>query len=138
MKRLLYVCFAFILALTTASAFAADLTGDWTGNLETGDGSYPLIYHLKQDGAKITGNIEGPQGQPVTINDGKVDGDKLTFTVTYNGALIAHTGTVAADSIKIDTTGGDFGPASIVLKRSVTPPAPPAAAAPPASRASAF
>lgn len=128
MKRLLYACIALVMAFTTASALAADLTGDWAGDLNTGGGVYPLIYHLKQDGAKLTGNIEGAGGEAIVINDGKIDGDKITFSVQYNGSTISHTGAINADAIKMATNGGEIGPGTITLKRSgaTTPPPSPA------------
>ena len=64
----------------------------------------------KSHGAKVTGNIEGPGGEPISINDGKIDGDKITFSVQYNGSTISHTGTISDDGIKIATAGGEIGP----------------------------
>jgi hypothetical protein len=70
-----------------------------------------------------------PQGgDPIAISDGKVDGDKISFTVVIQGGMtISHEGTInaAGDEIKLTTKseGGDFPGGEIILKRAKAPPA---------------
>jgi len=54
------------------------------------------VFTLHQDGAVLTGTVEGGGGRggggdtPTAIEDGKVDGDNVSFragTVTYTGAM---------------------------------------------------
>jgi hypothetical protein len=79
------------MALTSASAFAADLTGVWVGQMQGPDGGgFQLKFDLKQDGTKLTGTVQGPQGDPIAISNGKVDGDKFSFDVSFNGMTISH------------------------------------------------
>src|SRR5262249_58734595 len=84
MKRLtMLLCAA--LALFTGLALAADVTGDWTAQVAGPDGNtMTLNYHFKQEGAKLTGTVEGPGGS-LPVQNGTVDGDKLSFTVVFNG-----------------------------------------------------
>lgn len=115
--------FAVVMAICwTKPVFAAtNLTGTWAGDLKTDDGStYPLTFHLKQDADKLTGTIDGPTDQPLTIDNGKVDGDKVTFDVTYNGMVIHHQGTVDGDEIKVSskTENDQMPPMQFTLKRS--------------------
>jgi hypothetical protein len=143
MKRLLSICAALAFALTAATALASDVTGTWNALAQMPNGdAYPLTYTLKQDGAIVTGTVQGPQGDPLTIDNGKVDGDKFTFDVTFNGTVIHHTGTISGDEIHLTSKSdsGDFPAMEMMLKRAkdaappVAPPAPPAAApAPPAN-----
>jgi hypothetical protein len=126
MKKLLSVCVAMIMALTTASAFAADVSGTWTGDMKSPDGanSFQLSFTFKQDGAKLTGTVQGPQGEPIAISEGKVDGDKLFFNVSFNGMTIVHEGTINGEEIKL-TSKSDMGPSGdILLKRSKDPAKP--------------
>jgi hypothetical protein len=112
MKKLLYICVAMIMAFTTASAFAAtDVSGTWAGDMKGPDGSngFHLSFTFKVDGAKLTGTVQGPQGDPIAITDGKVDGDKVSFNVSVNGMVIVHEGTLAGDTIKL-TSKSDQGP----------------------------
>ena len=78
MKQLLCLCAALMMAFSAATAFAADVTGTWTGSMVTPDGnSFQITFTFKQDGAKLTGTVAGPQGDPMEISDGKVDGEDV-------------------------------------------------------------
>jgi len=104
MKKLFCVCAALMMAFCAATAFAADVTGAWSGDMvEPGGNSFHLSFTFKQDGAKLTGTVTGPQGDPIEIADGKIDGDKLSFTVNVNGTVIKHEGVVSGNTIKLTT-----------------------------------
>ena len=122
MKTLLCVCAALVMALSTVTARAADITGSWSAEMKTPDGnSFALTFTFKQDGTTLTGTIKGPQGDPIAISEGKVDGDKLSFKVSFNGMTISHDGAInaAGDEIKLGTKSdnGDFPPNEMTLKR---------------------
>jgi len=108
--------------LGAAAALAADLTGTWTGTLSTQNGDYDLVYTFKQEGAKLTGTLLIPQGDTVEIQDGKVEGGKVSFVfeVSYNGGMkFLNEGTIKGDEIAVTTTqqdGGEYS-GSVTLKR---------------------
>jgi hypothetical protein len=114
---------AILLVLAVGVALAADVTGTWTGQIGGPDGGGPTIaFHFKQDGAKLTGTVEGPQGESLQISDGKVEGDKIAFTVKFDrgdggGMKIAHEGAINGDEIKLSTRM-EGGPGAITLKKS--------------------
>ena len=126
MKKLLGVCVALMMIFPSLHAFAAtDVTGTWEGEFKMPDGSasFPLSFTFKQDGDKLTGTIANPQGgDPITISDGKVDGDKISFKVSFNGINITHEGTVTGDEMKLDSKSdsADFPGGEMVLKRAKT------------------
>jgi hypothetical protein len=133
MKTLLCVCAALVMALGTARLHAADVTGSWTGDFATPDGnSFQLEFTFKQDGAVLTGSIQGPEGDPLAISEGKVDGNKLSFKIEFNGTTISHEGTIndSGDEIKLSSKSdsGDFPGAQMTLKRAKAPAAAPAPA----------
>ena len=125
MLRIVSIC-ALLLALCAASALAADVTGTWTGEMNSPDGnSMSITFHFKQDGTKLTGSVDGPGGNTIEFKDGKVDGDHLSFVVTFdaggNDMKITHEGTIKGDEITLTTEfeggpGGE-GPAPMKLKR---------------------
>ena len=127
MRNWAVLCAVLLMLAGTKPVFAAtDVTGTWTGDISTPDGnSFTLTFALKQDGTKLTGTIQGPQGDPLAIDNGKVDGDQVSFTVTFNGTTISHTGTVSGDVIKLSTKSdnGDMPPMDFTLKRSPAAPA---------------
>jgi hypothetical protein len=125
MKTLLCVCAAVIIAFTPITALAAtDVSGTWTGAFggPDGGGGMQIAFTFKQDGAKLTGTVQGPQGDAMAIGNGKIDGDKISFTVAFNGMTITHEGTVnaAGDEIKLTSKSeqGDFPGGEMTLKRS--------------------
>jgi len=120
MRKLLSVLAVVLLAVAPAAALAAvDVTGTWAGSFSAGGNDMQISFTFKQDGGTLTGTVQGP-GEPLAITDGKIDGDKIVFKVSFNGATITHEGTVSADVIKLTTKsdGGDFG-GEMTLKRIV-------------------
>ena len=121
MKRTILT--AMLMALVSIAAWAADVTGKWTGQMAGPNGEgFALTFNFKQDGAKLTGTVQGPQGDAIQISDGKVEGDKLSFVVTIeaNGGMkIMHDGTINGDEIKLNSKaeGGDFPGGTMTLKR---------------------
>jgi hypothetical protein len=137
MTKLLCLFAALAMTFTAATTRAADVTGTWSAEMKTPDGnSFPLTFKFKQDGEKLTGTVQGPQGDPIDISNGKVDGDKFTFDVSFNGMTIHHDCTVDGDEITMTTKSdsGDFPGMQLTLKRvpEAAPAAPAAAPAPPA------
>lgn len=120
MKRRMFGMAAVALLLTAMAAMAAsDVTGNWSGQMAGPNGEgFALTFTFKQDGAKLTGTVAGPQGDPIEIKDGKVDGDKLSFTIIVNDQMtIKHEGTIAGDEIKL-TSSSEQGPSgTVTLKR---------------------
>jgi len=119
-KKMMAMGVVAMVVLGAALAVAADATGKWTADMKTPDGSsFQLTFNFKQDGAKLTGNVLGPQGDPMDISNGKVDGDKLYFEVSFNGATIKHDGVINGDEIKMTTKSDDpnFPGGELTLKR---------------------
>jgi hypothetical protein len=112
---------ALMLIASTIPAFAADVTGKWTGQMKTPNGEFALEFNFKQDGAQLTGSVQGPQGDPSPISDGKVEGGKLSFTVKVGDGpiVIHHEGTVSGDTIRLSSKieEGDFPGGEITLTK---------------------
>ena len=93
------------LVLVSTPAFAADIDGKWTGSLDTPNGPVQVNYTFKADGATLTGSTSAPDGSPVPIKDGKIDGKKLSFSLTLDfGAgptTFLYTGEVSATELKL-------------------------------------
>jgi hypothetical protein len=129
MKIILGMCAATFFALGSNSVRAADVTGNWTAEMQApGGDSVQIAFTFKQDGATLSGSVQGPQGDAVAITDGKVDGDKISFRVSFNGITISHAGTVnaAGDEIKLSTRtdSPDFPATEMTLKRVKSAPVP--------------
>ncbi len=128
MKILLCICAGMVMALSAVAARASDVTGSWIAEMTAPDGnSFQISFTFKQDGAALTGTVQGPQGDAIAIGSGKIDGNKISFTVSINGAIITHEGTVSesGDEIKLTakSDSGDFPANEVTLKRVKAPPA---------------
>ena len=120
MQRRIFLACAVLMTVLAGAALAADITGNWTGSTD----QFTVTFALKQDGETLTGAVTGPQGDPLPISDGKVQGDKVSFTVKIdmggNSMTIRHEGTIKGDEISLTTKvegGGDFGGGPMTLKR---------------------
>jgi hypothetical protein len=108
-----------IAVLLASAAFAADVDGKWTGSMSTPNGDVPVNFTFKADGAKLDGSTTGPAGE-IKIAEGKVDGNNISFTVTFDFQGMPFTmnykGVVDKDQIKF--TIDIFGmPVDLVVKR---------------------
>jgi hypothetical protein len=110
MKTLSVVVIAGLLSASVLAAQKFDLTGEWTFDVQTDQGSGTPTIILKQDGDKLTGKYKGQLGE----NDitGTVAGKTMKFsfsgnaqgtefTVTYEGEI------ESSDSVKgkVDLAG---------------------------------
>lgn len=108
------------LVLLAAPAFGADIDGKWSGSLETPQGSIQVGFSFKADGATLTGTSTGPDGAEMKINNGKVNGNKVSFDVMIDfGGMpftISYTGEVMGENLKLVL---DFAgmPIEIALKK---------------------
>jgi hypothetical protein len=100
MKRLL-----FLLAAVALAAFAADVTGTWKGTADTPNGKTERTFIFKVDGNKLSGETTSDMFGKSTIEDGKVDGDNISFTITVKyqdqQLKLNYSGKVAGDEIKL-------------------------------------
>jgi hypothetical protein len=104
MKKGLYLSFAVLIVFSAVAAFAADVTGSWSGEAKVPNGeSFQLTFNFKQDGATLTGTVTGPQGDPLEISEGKVHGDNIAFKVSFNGMTITHDGVIKGDEVALKT-----------------------------------
>ena len=80
--RAVVACCALVVCVLTTSLSAADATGVWKGEVKLPTGqALPFVARLKQDGAKISGKLDGIGGAAdVEIKDGKIEGDTITFS----------------------------------------------------------
>ncbi len=77
------------------------VAGDWDGSADVMGQAMPFTLKLKQEGDKLTGTSESDQGS-VTLNGGKVTGDKISFKIDGGQGEIVLTGTVSKDGKTID------------------------------------
>lgn len=81
------IAIGFLLAMSfTVTAFAANLTGQWVGEFAVSgaDRTVPQHFTLKQNGKQITGSGGPDSVEQYTIENGRIDGDSISFELTSN------------------------------------------------------
>jgi hypothetical protein len=99
-----------LMALFALAASAADISGNWKGTAEGPNGAIERTFTFKQDGAKLTGETNSQFTGKSTIENGKVEGDTISFTITAkfqdNEMKLTYKGKITGDTIKLSS---DFG-----------------------------
>jgi len=131
MKKVLLAAVVVLTAVTVC--LAASVDGVWKGLVE---GQYNLSLNLKTDGTTLTGVFNLVDNNPKsenpdeagytpfvaaqmgknTITDGKVDGDNIQFTTTFNGKPIVYKGTITEGKLVLTTTFNNA-PVKLTLKQ---------------------
>jgi len=106
MKQLFVVLIA-VLGLSAMAVAAEDATGTWKATFETPNGSQVNTFVFKMDGSAVTGTISSEMMGTQQISNGKMDGEKITFSITTDFGLISYAGTVKGDTMKLTLTVGD-------------------------------
>jgi hypothetical protein len=102
-----FATIALLAVVLGAVALAEDVSGAWKASMQGPDGqSMELTFNLKADGAKLTGTVTTPMGE-MPISEGKVDGDKIEFTVETDQFKVVHKGTFTGDTMKLTVDMGD-------------------------------
>ena len=72
-----------LVSLLSLAAMAADLSGNWTGTFHTREGgAFETNLTLKQSGDTVTGQFQSGNNDPIDIENGKVNGDTVTWIIT--------------------------------------------------------
>jgi len=139
MKALLGLVGIAVALCAPPLAGAADLSGIWKGDFDFNGTSVPAVITLKVTGTDVTGTVLVPTSPPSEIQEGKVDGDNVTFWMNsdYQGTTykVVFKGKIVADHIDFSfgTDDGSWGTTMSVKKDEAVPI--PAGAAPAAAPA---
>lgn len=111
--RLFYIM--ALAAMMTLTLTAADVAGTWKGTMETPMGPMESTITF-QAGAQVAGTVKTEffEGK---IENGKLDGDKISFEINIEFGKLAYEGTVAGDELKLNVTGPDGGKIPLNCKR---------------------
>jgi hypothetical protein len=119
MRRRLFILGSFLTLMLLPSAGAADLSGKWKGDLNGPDGNaLEINFDFKVDGEKLTGTVTNTYGEE-QITEGVVKGDDISFIIMAGGGQfkITYKGKVDGEDIKFHVIIGEMGEGDMVAKR---------------------
>ena len=113
MKRILVIA-PILAAIFAAAVSAADISGTWKGTADFQGQSITRTFVFKVDGTKLTGETNSELLGKSTIENGKIDGDNISFTIKANfqgnDLTMTYKGKVTGDTIKLTADlGADIG-----------------------------
>ena len=104
MKKLAIL--TMILCAVSFAATAAGIDGKWTSEMKRGDNTIQQTLTLKSDGGSLTGTVEtsfNGNSRSMDIKNGKVDGNKFSFSMVQRGkqgeVTVTWEGTVNGDEM---------------------------------------
>lgn len=111
-----------LLLLGVADVFAADITGTWKASFDTQIGQQNYTYQFVVKGTTLTGKIQSEMGGTTDVQQGKVEGDKVSFVEIFkfeqNEIQITYSGQITSDDeIKFTRKVADFATEELVAKR---------------------
>ena len=95
---------AMALMILAACAMAGDVSGKWSGSImpDGEDGARPLYLIFSQDGNKLTGSGGPNESEQHPMQNGKIEGDRLTFEVQAGKGTFVFDLKIAGDEAKGD------------------------------------
>ena len=111
------ILFAILISSLAVFALSTDITGKWKGTMQGPNGDMEMVFNFVAKGDSLTGTAESPMGE-LPISNGKIDGDKFSFDISFNDMKMTHQCTVLGDSISMKMPGMQGGDGiEIILKR---------------------
>lgn len=111
MKIITIIASLFIVlscASVSVKSSPVDIEGTWKGEMKSGMGGPPMYVTLnfKKDGDAVRGTVNGMPGQWIPLEDLKIKGRKISFTVTskmgQTEMKIKYKGKVKGEKIKLN------------------------------------
>jgi len=90
-----FLTLALLIGCLTAYA-KGPIDGNWKGTRETPNGTLEITYTFNVEGNVLTGTWKTEFGE-TPLENGKVDGKKISYTISFNGMTINSTGELISD-----------------------------------------
>ena len=113
---------AVLILMLAALVRAADPSGRWTATFTTEVGEQQYTFEFKVKGSALTGTAKSNMLGESELQEGKVDGDKISFVENANfqgmPLKITYSGTMtSADEIAFTRNVADIANEKLVAKR---------------------
>lgn len=105
--KVLLCLFSLLLVAAAGLLADVDVAGKWTGSFVMDDGSgethdSTALLILKQEGNTVSGTVGPNEGEQWPVQNGKVEGEKVTLEVQTDGPLITFNLVLSGEHLKGD------------------------------------
>lgn len=107
MKKLLLTVFVSVFAIV--ASHAEGIGGKWKTSVESPQGTMEMTYTFKVEGQKLTGSISTPMGD-IEILKGEVNGNEFSFEIDMMGTAVPNKGKLEGEEIKLKMEMPDGAP----------------------------
>jgi hypothetical protein len=114
MRSFLTLALAAAMTLTLAAA-AVNVAGVWKGAIDTQMGNMEIVITI-QEGTGVAGTIQTSM-MDGKIENGKLDGDHISFDMNSEMGKLTFDGTVAGDEMKLTMVGPSGNKYAMTAKR---------------------
>ena len=113
-----FFCALVLLIALAPAVFALDINGKWKGNLASPNGDLETTMVLKVEGEKLTGTVTNMYGEE-QIAEGSVKGNDVNFVINAGGGQfkILYKGKVTGQDIKFHVVIGEYGEGDLLVTR---------------------
>ena len=90
--------FSLVLLFGFYTAFSQNpIDGNWKGSRETPNGTFEVNYTFKVEGNVVTGIWKTQFGES-KLEDGKIDGKKFSYSISFNDNKMASTAELISEN----------------------------------------
>lgn len=92
------IALTLLLLIGGLTTFAQNtIDGNWKGTRETPNGTFEVNYTFKVEGNQLTGTWKTQFGES-KLEDGKIDGKKFSYSISFNDMKLNYTGEVVNEN----------------------------------------
>ena len=92
------IALTLLLLIGGLTTFAQNsIDGNWKGTRETPNGTFEVNYTFKVEGSQLTGTWKTQFGES-KLEDGKIDGKKFSYSISFNDMKLNYTGEVVNEN----------------------------------------
>jgi hypothetical protein len=92
------IVLTLLLLLGGLNSFAQNaIDGNWKGTRETPNGTFEVAYTFKVEGKDLKGTWKTQFGESA-LENGKVDGKKFSYSLSFNDRKLDYTGEVVNEN----------------------------------------
>jgi hypothetical protein len=92
---------ALLLVLLALPAATQGVAGVWNASITNDLGTMPLVIELSVEGSKLNGSFSNHFMPKIPIQQGRVDGNRISFTLLLASVTLDYRGVIDGDKLTL-------------------------------------